>query len=150
MIRKVLIFIAVAFVFAVNTMSAANTSDDVAKALIKLENDWAKAALAGDAAALDKILGPDYISTGSDGELVTRADTLAGLKSGQNKYSVFTVEDMKAYVYGDAAVVIGKGRVKGTEKGKAIDEEDRFTDTWINNNGTWVAVATHVSRIPKK
>jgi ketosteroid isomerase-like protein len=150
MIRKVLIFTAVAFVFAVNTMSAANTSDDVAKALIKLENDWAKAALAGDAAALDKILGPDYISTGSDGELVTRADTLAGLKSGQNKYSVFTVEDMKAYVYGDAAVVIGKGRVKGTEKGKAIDEEDRFTDTWINNNGIWVAVATHVSRIPKK
>jgi ketosteroid isomerase-like protein len=143
---KSLIF--AALVLTIGTL-AAIAADDIAPALTKLENDWAKAALAGDSAALDKILAPDYILTGSNGEVVTRADMLANLKSGQNKYDVFTVEDMKVYPYGNAAVVTGKGKVKGTEMGKAVDEEDRFTDTWIKMNGKWMAVATHASRISK-
>ena len=141
-------FLFAVLVFTIGTL-AATAADDVASALMKLENDWAKAALAGDAETLGKILGPNYIFTGSDGEVVTRADMLANLKSGQSKYDVFTVEDMKVYPYGDAAVVIGKGKVKGTEMGKAIDEESRFTDTWVKMNGKWIAVATHASRISK-
>ena len=128
----------------------ATPEGDVAQMLVKLENDWAKAALAQDTAALDKMLTADYIETDADGNLVTKPEMLAGLKSGASKYEIFKVEDMKVYVHGDAAVVIGRGILKGTENGRPIDESDRFTDTWVKHDGRWMAAATQVTRIPKK
>jgi Domain of unknown function (DUF4440) len=46
--------------------------------------------------------------------------------------------------------VTGKGHIKGTENGKPIDEQIRFTDTWVKRDGRWVCAATQVTRIPKK
>ena len=116
---------------------------------MKLENDWAKAALAGDPASLGKLLAPDYVYTDQDAQMASRADMLAGMKSGKTKYDTFTVADMKVHVYGDAAVVTGKGHLKGTENGKPIDEEIRFTDTWVKRDGQWVCAATQITRLAK-
>jgi ketosteroid isomerase-like protein len=129
---------------------AARPPEDVAQALMKLENDWAKAALAADSASLEKLLAPDYVYTDQDAQMATTAQMVAGMKSGATKYATFTVGDMKVHVYGDAAVVTGKGHIKGTENGKPVDEEIRFTDTWVKRNGQWICAATQVTRIPKK
>ena len=96
------------------------------------------------------MLTADYVETGADGDLVTKSEMLAGLRSGASKFEIFKVEDMKVHVHGDAAVVIGKGTVKGTLNGRPIDEQDRFTDTWVKHDGRWMAAATQVTRIPKK
>ena len=140
---------ATALVFAA-AMAAARPPEDVAQALMKLENDWAKAGLAGDTAALEKMLASDYVYTNPEGGMSTRADTLSAMKSGATKYDIFTVSDMKVHVYGDAAVVTGTGHTKGKEDGKPIDDTVRFTDTWVKQGGNWVCVATHVTRLPKK
>jgi ketosteroid isomerase-like protein len=131
-------------------VAAARPPEDVSQALMKLENDWAKAGLAGDAAGLEKLLTPDFVYTNQDGEMATRAEMVAGVKSGSTKYDTFTVGDMKVRVYGDAAVVTGKASIKGKENGKPIDEMLRFTDTWVKQGGQWVCAATQVTRIPKK
>jgi len=145
--KKILAIVALVLMAGV---AAARPPEDVAQALIKLENDWAKAGLAGDAAALEKLLVPDYVYTNQDAEMASRAEMVAGMKSGTTKYDTFTVGDMKVHVYGDAAVVTGKGHIKGTENGKPIDEQIRFTDTWVKRDGRWVCAATQVTRIPKK
>ena len=142
--------LAIAALVLVSGVAAARPPEDVAQALMKLENDWAKAGLAGDAAALGKMLTADYVYTNQDGEMASRADMLAGMKSGTTKYDTFTVGDMKAHVYGDAAVVTGKGSLKGKENGKPVDEVIRFTDTWVKQGGQWVCAATQVTRLPKK
>jgi ketosteroid isomerase-like protein len=141
--------LAIAALVLVSGVAAARPPEDVAQALMKLENDWAKAGLAGDAAALEKLLTADYVYTNQDGEMASRAEMVAGLKSGATKYDTFTVGDMKVHVYGDAAVVTGKGYTKGKENGKPIDLTLRFTDTWVKQGGQWVCAATQVTRIPK-
>jgi ketosteroid isomerase-like protein len=145
--KKILAIAALALMAGV---SAARPPEDVAQTLTKLENDWAKAGLAGDAAGLEKLLTPDYVYTNQDGEMATRAEMVAGVKSGSTRYTTFTVEDLKVHVYGDAAVVTGKGSIKGKENGKPIDEVLRFTDTWVMRDGRWVCAATQVTRVPKK
>jgi ketosteroid isomerase-like protein len=142
--------LAIAALVLVSGVAAARPPEDVAQALTKLENDWAKAGLAGDAAALEKLLTPDYVYTNQDGEMASRAEMVAGIRSGSTKYDTFTVGDMKVHVYGDAAVVTGKATTKGKENGKPIDETVRFTDTWVKQGGQWLCAATQVSRIPKK
>ncbi|MEP6994584.1 MAG: nuclear transport factor 2 family protein [Acidobacteriota bacterium] len=131
-------------------VAAARPPEDVAQALMQLENDWAKAGLAGDAAAFEKLLTPDYVYTNENADMVTGAEMIAGMKSGTTKYDTFTVGDLKVHVFGEAAVVTGKAHTKGKEMGKPVDLEVRFTDTWAKRDGRWVCAATQVTRIPKK
>ena len=96
---------------------------------------------------LGAIFADTFILTTSDGKTRTRAEVLAQVKSGEIKYETSKVDDMKVYVYGDAAVVNGRWKAKFVEKGKAVDTTERFTDTYIRQNGQWRCVASQGSTI---
>jgi ketosteroid isomerase-like protein len=50
-------------------------------------------------------------------------------------------------MYGDAAVVTGIYREKGTDRGKPYQRRGRFTDTWVKQSGTWQCVASQSTLI---
>ena len=100
--------------------------------------------------ALQRVLTPDFTLTLSNGEVNTRADEINELRSGKVHCDVFENYDMLAPLYAnDAAVVLGKTRVKGTADGKLFDRVVQFTDTLIKRDGRWQLAAGHVSRIEK-
>jgi ketosteroid isomerase-like protein len=118
--------------------------------VLQFERDACKAFLDADVAALERVLTPDFTLTVSNGEVSTRADEINELRSGKLHYDVFENYDMLARLYGnDAAVVLGKTRVKGTADGKPFDRIVQFTDTLIKRDGRWQLAAGHVSRIEK-
>ena len=116
-------------------------------ALKAIEEKWDAANLKGDAAALGAIFADTFISTSSEGKVRTKTEMLAQLKSGEIKYQTSKVDDMKVFVYGDAAVVNGRWKAKFVEKGKTVDTSERFTDTYIRQNGQWRCVASQGSTI---
>ena len=98
--------------------------------VLQFERDACKAFLDADVAALERVLTPDFTLTISNGEVSTRADEINELSSGKVHYDVFENYDMLARLYGnDAAVVLGKTRVKGTADGKPFERVVQFTDT---------------------
>jgi hypothetical protein len=118
--------------------------------VLQFEREACKAFLDANAAALERVLTPEFTLTLSNGEVSTRADEINELRSGKVHYDVFENYDMLARVYGDdVAVVLGKTRVKGTADGKPFDRIVLFTDTLIRRNGRWQLAAGHVSRIEK-
>jgi ketosteroid isomerase-like protein len=118
--------------------------------VLQFERDACKAFLDADVAALERVLTPDFTLTVSNGEVSTRADEINELRSGKVHYDVFENYDMLARLYGnDAAVVLGKTRVKGTADSKPFDRVVQFTDTLIKRDGRWQLAAGHVSRIEK-
>ena len=118
--------------------------------VLQFERDACKAFLDADVSALERVLTPDFTLTLSNGEVSTRADEINELRSGKVHYDVFENYDMLARLYGnDAAVVLGKTRVKGTADGKPFDRVVQFTDTLIKRDGRWQLAAGHVSRIEK-
>ena len=112
-----------------------------------LEEKWDAANVKGDTATLSAIYADTFISTSSEGKVQTKAEVLAQIKSGEVKFQSAKVDDMKVYLYGDAAVVNGRWRGKLVEKGKNIDTTERFTDTFIRQNGQWRCVASQGSTI---
>jgi ketosteroid isomerase-like protein len=118
--------------------------------LLKLEQEWGDALVKPDLAFLDRILGEDYMFTSPEGEVLTKAQMLAELKSGEDVVSSVVNFDMKVRVYGNAAVVTGHSTDKETVKGKDISGEYRWTDTWIRKGGRWQCVADHASRVAGK
>lgn len=122
-------------------------SSGVEASLKAIEEKWDVANLKGDTATLSAIFADTFISTNAEGKVRTKAELLAQVKSGEIKYQTSKVDDMKVYVYGDAAVVNGRWTAKFVEKGKNVDTIERFTDTYVRQNGQWKCVASQGSTI---
>ncbi len=117
--------------------------------LIALENGWNQAQLHHDSKALDEMVADTFISTDSDGVLMTKAQFMADNRDLSYAPSLMTNSDERVFLYGDVAVVAGIYHAKGLNKGKPFDHYGRFTDMWVSLKGKWLCVASHTSRLKK-
>ncbi len=134
---------------AITVAQQSNLSDEGGRVLA-LEKAWNHALEEKDTKALDMLLANTMVSVDIDGSLQTKSEFLASIKAPEYQPSQAVTEQASVQVYGDAAVVVGIFRVKGTEKGKPYLKRERFVDTWVKMNGSWQCVATTAALIPAK
>jgi ketosteroid isomerase-like protein len=84
------------------------------------------------------------------GDVWTKAQDLALVKSGETVIKSWVLADMKVRVYGDAAVVTGRSTIKETYKGEDVSGQNRWTHTWVKLAGRWQCLAGHRSEIAQK
>jgi len=147
--RIVFAFGLVVLVFGVAILAQTQT-ESVEQELIKLENEWNDAWVNRNIAFFERIYADDFMVTTSDGSVVTRAQDIANVKSGEDMATSAVSDEWKVRVYGDAAVVTYRMAVKGKEKGIDYSSQLRWTDTWIKKAGRWQVVAAHCSKIAQK
>ena len=126
------------------------TSGSVEQELIKMETAWGDAGAKRDAASIDRMLADDFMSTGSDGSVMTKAQNLETVKSHKEEISSSVSDEWKVRVYGGAAVVLGRYTYKMQLEGKEVTVHERFTDTWVKRAGRWQCVAGHNSIVVQK
>jgi len=117
------------------------------QALISLENKWVDALAKADTATLDSILVDTYVDTDEHSHRSDKQGVLSVLKSGELKMGSIKLADMQVYVYGEAAVVTGSATQSGNFKGQPLIPAITFTDTFVRQNGTWKAAASHRSAL---
>ena len=110
--------------------------------LFRLEDEWTRALVRRDAAAFGRLLAPRFVYTEND-EVMTRAQLIEAVTRGADTVESAANEDMKAYAYGNTAVVTGWLIVKGRGKDGAFNRRYRYTDTWVNRAGQWQVIAAH-------
>jgi ketosteroid isomerase-like protein len=115
--------------------------------ILALENAWNLAEEHKDVKALDGLLANTMVYIDYDGTFMDKAQFIASVKAPSLHPEQIVNESMTAHVYGDSAVVTGIYREKGVNKGKSYLRRGRFTDTWVNQNGTWVCVASQSTLI---
>jgi ketosteroid isomerase-like protein len=123
----------------------AQSTEAASQALVELENKWVDALAKSDIAALGLILADTYVDTDEQGHQTDREGLFSILKSGDLKVESIKLSDMHVHIYGDAALVTGKGVQAGSFKGQPINNTVVFTDTFVKRNGKWKAVASHRS-----
>ena len=142
--------IAVLLLVASSTAAQQRSMSDEGGRVMALENAWNHALEAKDTKALDMLLANTFVSVDIDGSVSSKSEFLASIKSPDYQPSQAVTEQNNVQVYGDAAVVVGVFRIKGTEKGKPYVHRERFVDTWIKLHGTWQCVATTSTLIAAK
>jgi ketosteroid isomerase-like protein len=116
------------------------------KQLEELQQALARAWVGGDRATIERIIAPDWSSTGPDGRVTDRAGVLSDVfGTRQHKILRLEIDDVNVRVFGDAAVVTGRTHGVGEVRGSAYDVFIRFTDTFVRRDGRWQAVASHAS-----
>lgn len=131
----------------VEVKSATGGTDPVASAILQMERDWAAAMVAGDLARLEGIMARDWLLTDPMGQVVTREQALADLRTGALRFESTVPTDLKVTVYGDTAIVKALTVDKGTYKGTDISGKYAVTDVFLKRDGAWRAVSTHVTRV---
>ncbi len=111
------------------------------QALIKVEQDWGTALATRDVATIERILGKEWTEN-VGGQITTRAQAIAGQKSGAIRFESITAHDLSVHVLGDAAVATMVVVIKGTQNGSDRSGSERSTDFFVKRDGRWQAVST--------
>jgi hypothetical protein len=117
----------------------ASPAPDACTDVLAQEARWLTAITAGDVPTVESILAPNFMHTTSEGQLLTREQEIAGTKPVSYRMNT---SDHSVEFSGDAALVRGLNTV--TDAGKVIARV-RFTDVFVNDNGTWLAVSAQES-----
>jgi ketosteroid isomerase-like protein len=125
---------------------AAGSPSDAVKAA---EKAWAVATVAGDEAALDKLLAGDLTYTHSTGDTDSKKVFVANLKSGALRYHKIDHESMDVRVYGNTAVLTTSARIATSRKGGPQNPAHlRFLHVWVLQKGAWQLAAHQSLRLP--
>jgi hypothetical protein len=103
------------------------------------------AQLAADADALDQLLDDRLVFTGPGGTLYSKQDDLQMQRSGEQRLTEVTEEELTALVVGDTGVTWFRGRLAGRFNGEEFVAQVRYTRTWIRTPAGWRLLAAHVS-----
>jgi ketosteroid isomerase-like protein len=115
--------------------------------LLALETAWNHAEQSKDAHALDQLLAETLVYIDYDGTLMNKKEYLASTLNSGVQGEQINNDGMTVHLYGNAAVVTGVYRDKGTENGKPFQRHGRFIDTWIYDKGAWQCVASESTLI---
>ncbi|MFB3906212.1 MAG: nuclear transport factor 2 family protein [Acidobacteriota bacterium] len=118
------------------------------QAVEQAERGWAEAVVAGDLAALEKTLADDLIYTHSNGLTDNKTDYIGKLRSAQTRYLSVDYDSMDVRVYGNAAVVHSKARIKAQTTTAAIDSNLVMLHVWLKSGETWKLAAHQTTKLP--
>ena len=117
-------------------------------ALVALQQTLAKAWLSRNRAEIERIIAPEWRTTGPDGRTTARATIIEQvIQTRVHRIDRLDIDDVSARVVGDAAVVTGRTHGVGAFDGAPYDVVIRFTDTFVRRDGRWQAIASHASLV---
>ena len=119
------------------------------RAVLDLEEAWAKAVVKRDAATFKRLLAPGFVYTEDDrvqtGEQLTR-----DIVSGTDTVTDARNEDLKTHTDGNTIVVTGWLIMRGRSAGKPFERRYRFTDVWLKRDGQWQIIAAQDYLLPAR
>jgi ketosteroid isomerase-like protein len=133
--------------FAESPVSAQENSATVSK-IIAMEKAWNQAFKLRDTHAVDALMDDSIVIVNDDGSLMSKASFLTAVRSsGASDDQQVTPESINVHVIHGVAIATGVFRSKGTENGKPFVRRNRFADTWVQKNDTWVCVSASATPI---
>lgn len=114
--------------------SQAQTSSAEEKVLLDIERQRSEAIATGGNAFLNSVYHDQFRGVTAAGIVVDKKSLLEIFKS-NNPDAVFSTDEMKATVYGYAAVVTGK-LISKSKEGSLLGQL-RFMHIYIKRNGQW-------------
>jgi ketosteroid isomerase-like protein len=139
-----------AFLSAVTLMvlgQTTNSPNSEEESVRKVEDEFAAAYGRNDADTLERLWAADYTFVNPAGQVLTKAERLAMLRSGELKIEAYSRDDESIGIYGNTAVVTYRSTVKAQRNGTDISSQRRVITVLVKSGGRWQAVAQQSTAI---
>lgn len=113
--------------------------------LVSVEQAFNQAMVSNDAARIADCTSDDWVLVTPEAGIVTRARILQAIARGMLRHDTMTKEVTRVKVYGNVAIVTGRGQNTGAFKGQPIAADEWITDVYRKVEGRWICVLTHLT-----
>ncbi|WP_207211783.1 nuclear transport factor 2 family protein [Promicromonospora panici] len=128
-----------------DTAGRSPEDDPVYTRLIALARDWAEAIVSNDATRIGSFMADDWVMVSESG-VSAKEQFLLLVESGELTHSAMTsVGQPRIRVYGDTAVSTGRVTNTAHYLGQRFDADEWTTDVFVNRNGRWLCVLSHIT-----
>src|SRR5258708_24577963 len=100
---------------------------DAKRQVEALEEQWRQAQLAGDVAAMDKLLSDDYIGITMTGQVNTKSQQLDRMRMHKIALTKLDLGERQVKLLGSIAIVTSRAEVEGTNEGAPVKGTYRYT-----------------------
>jgi ketosteroid isomerase-like protein len=135
---------AVVLVLSTAPVLAAELPPDLAKAI----QDYDRAQVSNDTAALARLVDDDYVLVNSNASVENKQQFLADFHLPGFKIDPYVIEQPVQKVWGDGAVIGGLLNLSWTQDGKHQTRRLRVAYVWAKRDGRWRATYGQVTRVP--
>jgi ketosteroid isomerase-like protein len=111
--------------------------------LSRLNADYIRSVQNGDVRRFDEILASDFRCSNPDGSLLDRAGFLAQTAR-RVTISNLEAHDVEIRMFGDLAIIHARTSYTMPDGRPGAG---RYTDVWARQNGQWLCVSAHVTRL---
>jgi D-alanyl-D-alanine carboxypeptidase len=110
---------------------------------------WDDAIVKRDTTFIDSILAEDFTYVSSSGQMQNKSQLLQSIGTSGITIESSGSSNLMIRIYGDTAVVIARGMIKGRSTSSPFDAQYLYTDVWVRQKTGWKAVATQVTNLSK-
>ena len=122
--------------------AAAELKDASAPAEVeRLERELVAAIGSKDLATYDRIVADDYVAFDIAGKANTKAEIMAGYRSGARGYTNLEIFDVQGRIFGDTAVVSARTKGFRREGDHDVPNNVQYIRVYARRDGRWRAVA---------
>ena len=119
------------------------------KAVLRLSEKMFRWEVESKVDSLDKLWNDQFVVVSGTGDVQTKPQYLATLKSGRFVHNSIEVEENKATVANGTATIVGKGKFTVTISGKKIAHRLSYIEVYTRNwVGNWQVLALHATVLP--
>ena len=115
--------------------------------LVQVEEAFGLAMISNDVSRIGGCIADDWVLVTPEVGVVSRARILQVIESGELSHDTMTKDVSRVRVYGDIAVVTGRGRNTGRFRGERISADEWITDVYQRVDGRWLCVLTHLTPV---
>jgi ketosteroid isomerase-like protein len=109
--------------------------------IFAVEDELREAMLAGDVAALDRLLDDDLMFVSHLGEVVGKAEDLEMHRSRRLRITSMAPSDRRIQRLGDVVVVSVRMHVAAVVDGASVEQTFRYTRVWRRRDDGWKIVS---------
>jgi len=115
----------------------------------QIEDDFNKAVISNKVDEIKKCVTEDWVLVDSQGGIIPQEGFFRVLEQGLLSHDTMTKEILRVKVYGDIALVTGRGQNTGNWQGQRLEADEWITDVYKKENDKWLCVLTHLTPVKK-
>jgi ketosteroid isomerase-like protein len=121
------------------------TDEVLFRELEAVEEAFNRAVVSNDVAKISVCISEDWVLVTPEAGPVPRERFLQAVEQGILSHDSMSKDIGRVRVYGNVAVVTGRGRNTGMFKGAPISANEWVTDIYVKTDDRWICVLTHLT-----
>lgn len=115
----------------------------------KIEDAFNQAVISNNVDEIKNCITEDWVLVDGQGGIIPQERFFTVVEQGLLSHSTMTKEILRVKVYGDIALVTGRGQNTGTWQGEPMKADEWITDVYKKEKDKWLCVLTHLTPVIK-